>query len=160
MTPSGMKRLMLDEGLRLKVYNDATGHTLDYQDIGGNPTIGYGRDLITQGLSLDEARFLLANDLAAIDADLGRRYAFMNAMPPTWADVMVMIEYNTGRLVAWKKLLAAFQAGDVQEAAAQILNSVVYRGAGHDRYARFRQAILTRQWDFTPAEEVSYADML
>ena len=157
MTPAGLKRLMLDEGLRFKVYNDATGLPIDFRDYNGNPTIGYGRDLIGQGISLDEARLLLTNDIARIEADLHERYPFSNHLPPVWADILGMIEYNTGRLSAWKRLLAAAQAANGPSMVAEILNSDAARGTGRDRYNRFAVAAKGRVWLFTGEENRLYA---
>ena len=40
MTPTGRARLIADEGLRLKVYDDKTGEPIDGLPSGGVPTIG------------------------------------------------------------------------------------------------------------------------
>ena len=55
-----------DEGLRIRVYDDATGQTIEpgYQ-CKGNPTIGVGRNVGPSGPGLrdDEITLMLTNDL-------------------------------------------------------------------------------------------------
>jgi len=61
--PSLIKQLTRHEGLRLKVYDDATGKMLRKGDtLIGNPTVGVGRNLIGNGITRDESDFLLEND--------------------------------------------------------------------------------------------------
>lgn len=55
------RMLTLDEGVRLKPYNDLTGTT--HKSVSGFLTIGMGRNLVTKGISKEEARLLLRRDI-------------------------------------------------------------------------------------------------
>lgn len=59
------------EGLRLKIYDDATGKPLGPGSIVvGHPTIGYGRSLDIDGITPQEALDLTTNELPHREADL------------------------------------------------------------------------------------------
>lgn len=59
--------LHTDEGLRLRVYDDATGEAIGPGTlVKGNPTIGIGRNLFAYGITHIEAETLLNNDIARI----------------------------------------------------------------------------------------------
>ena len=62
-------RLIRDgEGLRLKVYDDASGKPVTAGSVlAGHPSIGYGRNLAGKGISESEADAMLAEDL--VDAE-------------------------------------------------------------------------------------------
>ena len=56
--------LTADEGLRLKVYDDHNGEPIKKgSKVEGYPTVGIGRELQNFGLSEEEARYLLINDI-------------------------------------------------------------------------------------------------
>ena len=56
--------LTQDEGLRLKVYDDHNGDPIKKgSKVEGYPTVGIGRELQNFGLSEEEARYLLINDI-------------------------------------------------------------------------------------------------
>lgn len=58
-----------NENCRLNPYTDTTGHL----------TIGFGRNLTDNGISLDEARYMLGNDI--------RSALFQAEAEPCWANV-------------------------------------------------------------------------
>ena len=62
-------RLIRDgEGLRLKVYDDASGKPVTAGSVlAGHPSIGYGRNLAGQGISESEADAMLAGDLGGAE---------------------------------------------------------------------------------------------
>ena len=71
MTDALIELLTEDEGVRLKVYDDATGLAIGPGSVvRGHPTIGIGRCLDRNGVTLEEARYLLANDVALVKAQL------------------------------------------------------------------------------------------
>lgn len=103
------------EGWRDKVYSCPAGKL----------TIGFGRNLEDRGITLDEGRMLLDNDIEAIEGDLDRRL-------PGWRDhtaprraVLVNMAYNLGidGLMGFPKLLAALSARDYDGAAREMLDS-------------------------------------
>jgi lysozyme len=62
-----------EEGLRLAVYDDATGKPLlPGMKVVGHPTIGIGRCLDRKGITEAEARALLENDLAKVRSQVAK----------------------------------------------------------------------------------------
>jgi lysozyme len=59
--------LTTDEGLRLKVYDDHNGEPIKKgSKVEGYPTLGVGRELSLFGITEEEARYLLINDIARV----------------------------------------------------------------------------------------------
>ncbi len=57
-------QLERQESYRRFVYDDATGQNIvPGYTVQGNPTIGYGRNLMTEGISKEEATVLLRHDM-------------------------------------------------------------------------------------------------
>lgn len=149
LTPQGESQLMNDEAPGgqpvLKVYNDATGKTLSTSD--GNPTIGFGRNLVGLGLSNAECVYLLRNDITRCENEVTNKEPLFPSWPAIWRDVVVMIHYNTGNVLAWPHMLAAIKAGGPSAAiAAEVRNSGPWKGKEHARYERFARAIETGHW--------------
>lgn len=123
------------EGCRLNPYTDTTGHL----------TIGFGRNLSSNGISLDEARFLLSNDL---------QFAVRTAQTQPWWSVvkdddvrsraLTEIGYNIGfrALAGFHKALDAALRRDWPACAAALLDSLWARQVGA-RAERLAAMILT-----------------
>lgn len=117
------------EGLRLTVYDDATGLPLRQgETLEGHPTIGFGRLLTSgRGISAEEADYLLANDLkiAAADAEkyVGKR--FWSRLSPARQAVLIDMAHNLGlsRLRKFVRLRFALEAGEYAVAADEMLDS-------------------------------------
>lgn len=107
--------LIRDEGLRLKPYQDTVGKL----------TIGVGRNLEDRGLNRAEALYLLDNDIASAQMDLGR------VLPefPTFSDArqraLLNMVFNLGRarFSGFRKMIAAIRAGHWDLAAREALDS-------------------------------------
>ena len=114
------------EGLRLKVYDCGTGQPLDRgSEIVGRPTIGYGRNLASVGITEAEAE-------AMLDADLARATRFCEQNMPGFSGlngprqaVVVSMAFQLGPrgLLAFRKFRAAVARGDFQTAAVEMLSS-------------------------------------
>lgn len=107
--------LILDEGIRLKPYTDTAGKL----------TIGVGRNLTDDGISADEARALLGNDIADAWADLQREYPWVVSRPESVQRGLCNMAVNmgVGGLAMFKQMLACCQAGDYNGMADAALNS-------------------------------------
>lgn len=122
------------EGLRLTVYDDATGSRLRPGAVlGGKPTIGYGRNLCDRGISAAEAELLLQADLDQAERDASEW------LGPAWRElaplrqaVLMDMALNLGRggLAGFKKLRAAIACGDWAGAAREMLDSAWARQVG------------------------------
>lgn len=119
--------LKRDEGMRLKPYHDTVGKL----------TIGIGRNLDDNGISEDEARFLLTNDIASVCNDLDRTLPWWRDLSPNRQRAIVNMGFNLGlpRLRQFRMMLAALEAGDWEAAAEEALNSAWAKQVG-DRARR------------------------
>jgi lysozyme len=106
------------EGLRLKVYKCSAGKL----------TIGYGRNLEDRGLTEDEAKILLVNDVLAvvegIRADRQKRLIF-DVVNPARQAVLIDMGFNLGvdGLFRFGKMWGALTRFDFDRAAAEMLES-------------------------------------
>ena len=106
--------LMKDEGFRRTPYR-CSNNVL---------TIGYGTNL-DEGLTEDEAMFLLESRTNAAIADCLRVFPWFRSLDVVRQAVVVRMRYQLGlaRLLGFRRLLAALAAGDFTTAAAEMLDS-------------------------------------
>lgn len=136
--------LTRDEGEVLKVYDDKTGNLLHTgMTIGGNPTIGIGRNLAGQGISAAEASYLLTNDIQTATAALDANLPWWENLDPVRQRVLVNMCFNLGiaGLLGFPYFLAAMQADDWQEAANQMEQSAWWNEVG-PRAVRLQYMVL------------------
>lgn len=117
-----MQELQSDEGLKLFPYVDAVGKL----------TVGIGRNLSDVGISEDEARLLLANDVAKAAADLTRFLPWYSALDEVRQRVLLNMTFNLGvrGLLKFEQTLASIKRGDYEAAAQGMLSSVWARQVG------------------------------
>lgn len=116
------QELERDEGLRLKPYRDTVGKL----------TIGIGRNLDDVGISAEEARYLLGNDVARSAADLDRHLPFWRDLGPVRQRVLANMAFNMGirRLLTFKYTLLMVEHGDWEKASQGMLSSLWARQVG------------------------------
>lgn len=109
-----------DEGLRLQVYDDATGKPIRPGDkVIGKPTIGYGCLLCAPGgITTDEALALL-NARVAKARRLASTIPVYASLDPVRQGVLVQMVYQMGLagVLGFRATLAALAAGNWQAAA-------------------------------------------
>jgi len=107
--------LVLDEGLRLKPYKDTVGKV----------TIGIGRNLDDVGITENEARYLLENDIGVAMSELDREAPWWRDLPEPAQRGLVNMCFNLGwpRLSKFRGMLGALEAGDYHSAAEEALDS-------------------------------------
>lgn len=110
-----IEKIKRHEGFKLKPYRCTAGKL----------TIAYGRNLDDVGLSLDEANYLLRNDVNRVIGQLYGVLPWVSTVSGKRFDVLVNMGFNIGvpRLLTFKKFLAAIVAGDFELAASEMLNS-------------------------------------
>ena len=115
MTDPIMADLKRDEGLRLKPYRCSAGRL----------TIGYGRNLDDVGITEGEAEILLEHDIRRSLADLDRALPWWRTLSGPQQRGLINMRFNLGltRLLGFKKMLAALQAGDGKLASEEALSS-------------------------------------
>ena len=111
-----------DEGFRGVVYEDTEGV----------PTIGYGRNLRSVGVSPDEAEFLFENDLRAAYNAARKLIPAFPYLDDERQGVLVNMMFNLGaaRLATFRKMLAAIQRTDYAGWADEMRDSLWYRQVG------------------------------
>lgn len=107
--------LARDEGCRLKPYRDTVGKL----------TVGFGRNLDDNGITEPEAHFMLRTDVLRAVSDLDRFLPWWRKMSEPRQRALANMCFNLGipRLLTFKKMLAALEAGDHETAAREALDS-------------------------------------
>lgn len=109
------KLLIKHEGMRLKPYVDTVGKT----------SIGVGRNLDDVGIHENEALDMLREDIfqakKVVDAEIPGAWALSEAR----RDALINMAFNLGapRFRSFKKMIAAVNRQDFEEAARQALDS-------------------------------------
>ena len=100
--------LIRHEGLRLKPYR-CTANRL---------TIGIGRNLDDKGISEDEARYLLGNDITECETDLMGLFDRWDEMTPNWKRALINLRFNLGPggFRSFSSTIAAIRRGDWETA--------------------------------------------
>lgn len=123
------------EGFKSKVYVCPAGKL----------TVGYGRNVENKGISEEEAEYLLVNDVWECIFDLYEVFTQIrfNGFSKYRQAALVDMRYNLGPdgFRGFKKMLAAIESGDWDEAARQAVRSewakqVGYRAVTIERILR------------------------
>lgn len=125
------------EGLMLRPYHCSAGKV----------TIGYGRNIEDRGISLNEAEYLLANDIRDCRESLTRDYSWFPGLDHVRQAALVDLVYNLGstRLAGFQKFLAAMRRTDYERAAADLEDSKWFGQVGR-RGPRIRDMIKSGEW--------------
>lgn len=113
--------IMHHEGVRQK----------PYLDIFDNWSIGAGRNLSGNGLSMDEVYYLLDNDINRCVKEL-EHYHWYNRSPRGVQEALTNMCFNLGitRLLKFKKMIAALECGRYHVAALEALDSLWAKQVG------------------------------
>lgn len=108
-------QLILHEGLELKSYTCSAGYI----------TLGVGRNVEELGITEEEARYLLDNDILRVGKELDNVMPWWREMSEVRQRVVVDMVFNLGisRFLNFKNAINAMQEQDWEEAAAQMLDS-------------------------------------
>lgn len=88
-------------------------------------TVAIGRNLKDRGISEDEAKYMLHNDIEICKQELNLLYPLVKALSPARYNVLINMCFNIGikRLSGFKKMWQALSVGDYDEASRQMLDS-------------------------------------
>jgi lysozyme len=116
------KQLILHEGIRLKPYHDTTGHL----------TIGVGRNLTGNGITLGEALVMLDHDIDEAIAGVCKRLPWFDRLDGVRQRVLVDMAFNLGigGLLDFVRFLRAMECGDYALAAEHMMDSEWSRQVG------------------------------
>ena len=138
------------EGVKLKVYDDATGQELKSGDILiGHPTIGVGRNVAKDGLGIsqEEAEFMLMNDIERVEEEI-KNFPIEHLNEVRTA-IIIDMAFNMGitrfNPTMWKKTFQAIVNEDWQKATTEMLDSNWARQTKR-RSARLSQMMLLGTW--------------
>lgn len=98
---------------------------LPYRCSAGALTIGYGHNLDVRGISIEVAELLLKQDLEIAEKQVKNNFAWWPKLDDARFCVLVEMCFNMGisRLVGFKKMLSAVEAGDYKTASKEMLDS-------------------------------------
>lgn len=115
MIEKTLDRLMIEEGFSSKPYKDTVGKL----------TIGFGRNLDDVGLTLEESRFLLKNDVDKTVKLLREKFDWFNDLSAPRQSVIIDMVFNMGytRFIGFKKMIQFIIQNDYNNAASEMLNS-------------------------------------
>lgn len=118
MTPFLTQDIRRDEGIKLSAYLDSVGLW----------TIGVGRMIDAKahgGITLEEADYLLSNDLKKVEAGLDAKLPWWRNLCDERQDVLVNMAFNLGidGLLGFTNTLAQIKAGDYLGASKNMVNS-------------------------------------
>jgi lysozyme len=108
-------QLRLHEGVEHKPYKCTAGYL----------TIGVGRNIEERGLSDDEIDYILNNDVDIATSELASTFDWFAGLDDVRMRVVVDMVFNLGmpRFKQFQNMLAAIEAQDWPEAAAQMMDS-------------------------------------
>ena len=107
--------LIKNEGMELKMYRCTSQKW----------TIGAGRNIQDNGISVDEAELMLKNDMDGVFNDLDRNIPFWQSMPYNVRLVLADMCFCLGinRLLKFTKMLEAMEERDFELAGEELLDS-------------------------------------
>lgn len=131
------KTLIRDEGERLKLY----------QCTAGKLTIGIGRNIEDNGISLDESSLMFNNDINSVIAGLKSSLLFFEDLSPIRQLVLANMAFNLGktRFLGFKKFISALAAHDYQRAASEMMDSLWAKQVG-ERAKRLERMMVTGEY--------------
>ena len=109
------KRLIDFEGLVLKSYTCPTGYT----------SVGVGRNLETNGITEEEAMYLLNNDISTVIKKLDKHWIAWRKLPITAQYVCIDVVFNMGinTWMSFRKTRAYMEMEQWDKAGDELLNS-------------------------------------
>lgn len=113
------KDLIRDEGIRLKAYKCPAGRW----------TVGVGRNVQDLGITTAEAMMLLDNDIERINRELDANLMWWRGRPEWVQRGMANACFQLGisKLLEFRKMLSALQAGDYATAQKEGRDSAWYK---------------------------------
>jgi len=130
-------QLIDHEGLELKPYR-CTAEKL---------TIGVGRNIEDRGITEDEARYLLKNDIKIVEDELLEKKPVVAGLDSVRQRVLVDMGFNLGipTLLKFQNMWNAIEEEDFQTAADEAMDSRWAKQVGR-RAERLCQAMATGEW--------------
>lgn len=127
-----------------------------YTDTVGKLTIGVGRNLTDRGLSDDEVSYLLNNDIKLCEDELDVCMHRWRDLSENRRNVLIDMMFNLGRgrLLGFRKTIAAIESEDFRRAAHEMLSSKWAEQVG--RRAVILSRMMGEDLDFETARAVTH----
>lgn len=108
-------------------------------------TIGVGRNLEDKGISQEESRMLLENDIKECVEDLADIFPDFNKYAQARQHALIDLRFNLGSdgFRSFKQLIAAAQEGSWEQAAAELEDSSWWSQVQSDRRSKIYQQLKT-----------------
>lgn len=157
-----IQRLMVNEGCKLKSYRDTVGkltigigRNLDDNPLTIEEQCHIGHNCRTLFISNDQAAYLCRNDLKKVRADLDKHLPWWCDLNPDRQYVMIDLCFNMGvkTLLTFKRTLDSIARGYYVRAAEQLLQSKYAKQVGI-RARRNAYALRTGEYLINPPKEV------
>lgn len=109
------KRLIDFEGLELKLYFCKSN----------KPTIGVGRNCMDNGITEEEAMYLLNNDISTVIKKLDKHWIAWRKLPITAQYVCIDLVFNMGvnSFMSFRRTRCYMELGEWEKAGDELLNS-------------------------------------
>ena len=116
------KRLIDFEGMVLKSYTCPTGYT----------SVGVGRNLETNGITEEEAMYLLNNDITNVIKDLDKHWIAWRKLPITAQYVCIDVVFNMGinTWMSFRMTRSYMELNEWEKAGDELLNSKYAKQVG------------------------------
>ena len=116
-------QLIIDEGLKLKPYR-CTSDKL---------TIGVGRNLQDNGITDEEARYLLKNDIARVAGECMAEFPWFSDLTEKRREAIINLVFNMGlsKFKQFKKTISYIEQGLFELAGTELLDSNYARQVGN-----------------------------
>jgi lysozyme len=114
-----------------------------YKDTKGLWTIGYGWNIQERPMRKSEMMFRLTNDMEETEQEMDARIGWWRSLPSDAQNAVFEMFMNMGwpSFSQFKKMIAALQVGDYEEAAVQALDSKWKDDVGPTRSGRIADMI-------------------
>jgi len=132
-----IEQLKRHEGVKLKLYTCSAGKL----------TIGVGRNIQDNGITMEEAEYFLQNDIAEARSQLLHAFPWMDELNDARISAMINFTFNVGigTVKKFEKALAALKEKNYDEAANQMMKSVWATQVGN-RAIEVTEQIRTGEW--------------
>ncbi len=142
-------QILRDEGERLRPYLDCCGkywRECVCQNK-GKLTIGVGRNLDDKGISSEESRYFLNNDIEDVLDFIAENIPWAMHLSEARLAVLVNVAFNCGGrgLLRFRKMLTYLRNDEFEKAARELMDSDAARKSP-ERYGRLREQLLEDRW--------------
>ena len=133
-----IEQLKVHEGVKLKPYKCSAGKL----------TIGVGRNIQDNGITMEEAEYFLQNDIAEARSQLLHAFPWMGDFNDARISAMINFTFNVGigTVKKFENTLSYMQSGEWNKAADEMMDSRWARQVGN-RAIEVTEQIRTGKWN-------------